>query len=241
MSTKKSIQLRQSDSFFTVAGSSFKLINQSWEALRLNLMTFVQLYFIMLIPAIILFTLIASNFVKNGKLHVNNETIGNLSNSTIAMGGIAIVSLIILGLYVVLAATITQLAGVRGQKINFRDAIEQAHPHILSLVVLSAIVFLAVVGGMLLLIIPGIIMYVLLSLAVYFMVDKNLSAMEAIKLCFKTSKQHWKLPAALLVVQLVAQLPSNLGTLGSFIATALSIAYFCLPAIIYTQMIKLKK
>lgn len=236
--SKKSIELRQSDTFFNVIGSSFKLINQSWEALRINLMTFVQLYLVMLIPAAILFALVVSNFTKDGKLQVDNETISNLSNTSIALGVIAIISLVVLGLYVMLAVSVTQLAGARGQKIGFKDAIEQAHPYIFNLLILAVVTLLAVMGGLLLLIVPGIIVYILLSLAIYFMIDKKLSAMDAIKKCFKTSKKHWKLPAALLIVQLIVQLPSDLGVVGSFIATALSIAYFCLPAIVYLQMAK---
>lgn len=229
--TGELIPTKQSDDFLTVIGNSFKLIKASWQALQLNLLTFALLYAIPVVLLSALITLAIIVGVGTGSV----ESV-NMSATVIVLGTVVLLGFLVLSVYVGIAAIITQLASVRGVKIGFKEAINQAQPFFWRFIGLSILVALCVFGGFLLLIIPGVILFTLLLFSSYYLIDKNMSIMEAFKACYHASKANWKLPAAVLVVQILIQAPSFVPGIGSFITTILGILYFCLPAIIYTRM-----
>lgn len=233
--TGELLPTKQSDDFLTVIGNSFKLIKASWQALQLNLLTFVLLYAI----PVVLFTLLVTLAVIVGIGIGGSESV-NMSAAVIILGTVILLGLIVLSVYIGIAVIITQLASVRGTKIGFKEAINQAQPFFWRFIGLSILTALCVLGGLLLFVVPGIILFILLLLSMYFLIDKNMSIMEAFKACYHASKANWKLPAAVLIVQILIQAPSFVPGIGSFITTILGILYFCLPAIIYTRIPQVK-
>ncbi len=232
---RDTLSTKQSDDFLTVAGNSFKLIKQSWGALQLNLLTFACLYAIpvVLISALIFWaTLAGINSDGSGSVHID-------STAAIIMV-VALIGIVILSIYVGIAAIITQLASVRGEKISFKEAIDQAQAFFWRFIGVALLSGLIILCGLVLFIIPGGILAVLLLFAPYYMIDRNIGAVEAIKTCYRVSKSNWKLPAAVLTVQVISQIPSFIPGIGNLIATLLGILYFCLPAIVYLRMPKPK-
>ncbi len=224
----KALPTRQEDDFFTILGNSFKLIEKSWEALLLNLGTFVQIYiipFVLVFLSLFLITTLATTTHSDGATMVS-----------VLLGIVATIGLLILLVLLSIASIITQLASVRGQKISFREVVDQSQPFFWRFVGLGILSILIVVIGFVLLIIPGLIATVLLVFAGYVMIDKNLGAIDSIKVCTNLVKKNWKIALALVVVQAAIQLPQVVPFLGALVTVVLSIAYFCLPAILYLRI-----
>lgn len=82
------------------------------------------------------------------------------------------------------------LAGIRGQKLSIGDAISKALPYWLKMLGLLIVVGLSLVISFLLLVIPFFFVLPRLSLAYYFLVDKNMGIMEAYKASWEATKGH---------------------------------------------------
>lgn len=80
------------------------------------------------------------------------------------------------------------LAGVRGQKLSIGDALSKALPLWLKMIGLTIVVGLSLFVSFLLLVIPFFFVLPRLSLAHYFLVDKNMGVMEAYKASWAVTK-----------------------------------------------------
>jgi hypothetical protein len=80
------------------------------------------------------------------------------------------------------------MAGIRGQKISIGDAIGKGLPYWLKMLGLLILVGLSLVVSFLLLVIPFFFVLPRLSLAHYFLVDKDMGIMEAYKASWEATK-----------------------------------------------------
>jgi len=166
----------------------------------------------------------------------------DVTATAIIFGVIAGVGIAILLVLLSIATIIAQLASVRGEKISFKEVVNQAQPFFWRFLGLGILSILTVVAGLILLIIPGIVLAFWLIFASYIMVDKNTGVIVAMKASIALTRKNWKVALALVAVQFIIQIPSALiPSLGSIATTALSIAYFCLPAILYLRITNDKK
>lgn len=227
-------QIKQTDGLFTILENYFKLISRTWEAFRLNMGTFIGVYLLPLTIATV------GALALLGRAGEDFKGISFTAESAV-FAGIAAVGLTAIFITLSIATILTQLASVRGQKIGVRDAIDQAQSYFWKFTGFSILLVLVVLAGTILFIIPGIILAVLMSLASYNMIDKNLSPLEGIKQGLQIGKKNWKLLAALVIFQMLLQTPSIVPGIGSLVSTGLSIAYFCLPAMIYTTVMSKEK
>lgn len=225
---------RQEDDFFNILGNIFKLINKSWEALLLNLGTFILVY---ILPFIIIF---AALMLWAGSLWANGDS-NSFSALSIVLGIIVVIGISVLLVLLSIATLIAQLASVRGKKISFQEVISQAQPFFWKFVGLGILSALVVIAGFILFIIPGFLAIFFLIFSSYLMVDKNLGVVDSMKGSYELVKQNWKVILALFLLQLIVQIPSIVPIVGPIIATVLGIAYFCLPAILYLRMVNLSK
>lgn len=223
--------IRQQDDFFTILENSFKLIKESWEALLLNLGTFILVY-------VLPFLIVAAAFLILSGVAITNEGKVNLDTTEALLGSIVGIGILVLFVMVMIATTITQLASARGKKIGFQEVISQSQPFFWRFVGLGVLSTLMILGGLVLLIIPGIIIGVMLLFSAYVMVDKNLGVIDSIKASFDITKKNWKIVLAFIVLQFAIQLPQVIPFLGAIATTVLSIAYFCLQAILYLRMVE---
>ncbi len=229
--------------FFGKIGEAFQLINASWDALKLNISTFIL---VVLVPALVvmaasLFFLLPAFFSENGS---NTATALSSFVAFIVMVAALVVALIFLP-----AITITQLASARGKKVAFGEVFEESKQFVLryiGLVLLGALVAGAplILSFLLIFVIIGIFLIPLavawamvvaffLVVAPFILIDKNLGVVDSIKASYELTKKHWQWVLAIFVVNFVIGLPQIVPVIGWVISLVLSIAYFCLPAIIY--------
>jgi hypothetical protein len=84
----------------------------------------------------------------------------------------------------------TYVAGVRSSRVELGDATRAGSQLTWKLFLLNLLIGLTVLGGLILLIVPGIIFAVRLTLAPYFLVDKNLGVLDAFKAGWNATKGH---------------------------------------------------
>jgi Uncharacterised protein family (UPF0259) len=219
-------QLRDGD-FFEVTGTVFKMINESWEAFKLNVWTFV---FLMLIPAILF--AIAIPFI------VLPFVTGSDAGTAIAALLAVVVVLLLFAIAVMFlpAFTITQLASVRGRQLTIGDAFNQSKPFALRFIGLILLSVLIVGVGLILFIIPGLLAIFFLSLSAYILVDKNVGVVDALKGSYELVKEYWKPVLGLYIVNIVISIPQYVPIIGWIVSLALTVAYLCLGAVIFNKI-----
>ena len=177
-------QLKEGD-FFEVTGSVFNNIKESWEAVKLNIATFAVL---LVIPALLAFGVLALAFIPA----VTGKDAGAASAVLIALFGL--LAVLIIALIIAPAIVLTQLASVVGKKIEPREAFNAGKKYVVSFVVLGFLSVIAIVLGLLLLIIPGLLAMFFLSLSAYILIDKDLSAIDSMKASYKLTQEYWAGP-----------------------------------------------
>ncbi len=217
-------QLRDGD-FFEVTGSIFKNIKESWEAVKLNLVTLLLLY---LIPTVLL--ILATPLLI---LPAITGTDAGTATAVILMI-VGLMAVFVLWLFILPAIVLAQLASVQGKKVEFQDALKQGQKYVLRYIGLGVLSWIAIVAGLIVFIIPGLLIAFFLSAAPYLLVDKNLGVIESMKASYELTKEYWKPVVGVLLVFFVINLPSYVPLIGNIITLALSIAYLCLPAYIYS-------
>lgn len=219
-------QLRDGD-FFDTTGTLFKALQQSFEALRLNVWTFLALVFVPLLLFIVAFPLAFLPLLTGNDA---GKTVAALLAISVGLA-VLIISLIFLP-----ALVQTQIASVRGEKVEFKEAFNKGMPYVLRFIGLGLLSAVVIVIGLILFIIPGLLAIFFLSFAPYILVDKNTGVVEAMKGSYEMVKEYWKVTVALLIVNFAISLPSYVPVVGQLISLGLSIAYFCLGALVYVKI-----
>jgi len=88
------------------------------------------------------------------------------------------------------AGVLLFLAGVRGQKLSFGDAISKALPYWLKMFLLGIIVGIMLAVSIILLFIPFLFVLPRVSLAHFFLVDQDMGPMEAVSASWAATKGH---------------------------------------------------
>ncbi|MEI6237749.1 MAG: hypothetical protein WCP03_04075, partial [Candidatus Saccharibacteria bacterium] len=218
----------QDQDFIDILTNTFKLIGASWEALKLNFWT---LTLVTIVPLFVFLLAIPFAFVP---ILVD----GNGRILTIALAVAAFVAAIFLACLFFPAVTITQLESVRGNKVGFKEVFDRSKGMALPYLGLAIIVGLTILFGFVLLIIPGLIAIFMLSMAMFIYVDKKPGVIEAYKQSFALVKENILIVLAMFVVNIGVSAVSNVPFIGWIISLVLSVAYFCLPAIIYNKISK---
>ena len=217
---------KKDEDFFGLVGNVFKMYKDSWEALKLNLVTFIILA---LIPAILLAVavpFILLPFVTDG---------GSLSS---ILSFVVLLALFVIACIFLPALVVTQLESAKGNKIDINQVVERSKPLVLPYIGLAIVLAVIFTIGFILLVIPGIIAVFFLSLSVYILVDKKVGVFDSIKQSYELTKANWQWVLALFIVQFAVSLVSYLPLIGWLLGIVLSIVYFCLPAIVYLKIVK---
>lgn len=219
-------KIDQSKDFFGLTSDVFKLIRPCYEALRLNLSAFLA---IALIPMVIV--MLALGVV--GVPVLTSHEFSTINIVALAVLGVFLITAMI---FLWPAMIITQLESVRGKKVDFHDVLKQASKIALPFVGLSLLMGLITIVGFVLLVIPGFLAIFFLTMATYVYVDKKPGIKEALKQSYEITRANWRLVFAMYVVNFLISLVGIVPGIGSVINIALTITYFCLPAIIYLQI-----
>jgi hypothetical protein len=220
--------LEQDQDFVDLLVNTFRLIGKSWDALVLNILTFIL---VGVVPAVVMILAVALVFVPF-------LTHGDTRVLTIVLATLAMIFALIVVVLFLPAVTITQLASARGKKVEFNEVFKKSRALALPYLGLTIIVGLTVIFGTILIIIPGIIAAFFLSMSTYIMADKNPGVIKAYKQSYYLVKENILVVLALFLVNIGVSVVSYIPFVGWIASLALSIAYFCLPAIIYTKIAK---
>jgi uncharacterized membrane protein len=232
----------QKDDILRVVINTFKLAGQSWEALKLNLITFI---WILILPLLLVMAMISalmlalsSYSAAGGSFAFNEASLSSLSIETIALLSVGLLGIIVLLVLLTIASIVVQLESVRGKKITFQDAINRSLSFFWRIVGLGVLCILIIFAGLILFIVPGLLALFFLVLSGYVLIDQNTGIKQAIVTSYNLTKKHWKVVLALIVVNAVINIPGTIEGIGSIVATILAIVYYCLPAIIYLRIKK---
>jgi hypothetical protein len=163
---KKSTKTKSSEHLEVVPAEwpgGFGLYKHSKQTVQVNLGTIVGLWVLS-----VLFS------VSISPLHDSLENIFSLIISAISGAALALV----------------YLASVKGKNVLILDAIKGSFKYFINMVVLTFLTAIIAIGSLLLLIVPFFIVMPRLVLATYFLVDKNLNAVDAIKASWKATENN---------------------------------------------------
>ena len=233
---------------FEKMGYAFSKIDESWEALKFNFLTFLGIIAVPILATIVAIPLFLLPFVTS----INNNN-GEISLFASLFTFVLSIILAVIWLLVTPALVATQLASVRKQKISISESFELSKHFIVRYVVIGLLIGLAVtipfMASVLLMIV--LIGFILLPLAIiwaiavwfftllapYILMSKDLSITETLKSSYEVSKQNWQWVLAIVVVYFGVQAASIVPFIGWIASLILMIAYACLPAYIYVHHI----
>lgn len=233
--------------FFEKVGYVFSLWGESWRAFKLNIWTFVGLYLIPLLLFVMLVTFYLLPVLANA-----NEKPLLTTGSAVAAIAVTLLALFVF-ILIVPAVVITQLESAKGTTITINDALSKGMRYIVQYIIAGILASLISAGPLLIALLLVVILIGLLLLpfafawafvAAFFLflvplliVDKNLSAIAAIKASYHTTRQKWQWVLALMVVSAVISVVSSIPLFGYVLGPILSIIYLCLPALVYVRHI----
>jgi hypothetical protein len=94
----------------------------------------------------------------------------------------------IVGAFASGATAYTYLASLRGNKVEVSEAMSKGWHYLINMLLLNLLIGLALIGSLLLFIIPFFFVFPRLLLTEYFLVDKNLDPVEAFKASWQATK-----------------------------------------------------
>jgi len=194
---------------------AFSLLRPSAQAMILNIWTFLALFTIALVYSII------SNFSEN-------QT-GSPVMMLLSLGSL------VLNIMVAPAYVITQLQSAKEKEISFGDAVREGLPYVFRIFFLQLLTLVLVVIGLVLVIVPGLFAVQRLLLAPFYLVDKDLGIIEAMKASATDSKKYSGAVWGLIGASVAFALPVFTIILTP-VSIVLLLAYICAPAIRYYQI-----
>lgn len=235
--------------FFEKLGHGFGLINESWEAFKLNWTTFLMVW----IAPFTIMLLLVPMFI----LPVVVQRGGVIGVASILLALVALFFLALVLLILAPAMTVTQIESVKGNKISFADAFDKGRKYMFNFVLAALLSLVVIVGplilSMLLLIVligvfllPFAIIWMFvapffLMLVPFIVVTKNAGPAEAIRQSYKLSITNWQwiltIYIVLAAIAAVSPMLNFIPIFGQLIGLGLIIAYFCMPAYIFVHYI----
>lgn len=146
-----------------------------------------------------------------------------------------------LGLTLVFYAPLiyTQTNTAKGKEISLQEAFREGYTYFWRLIGLNIVFSFALIGGLLLLIIPGIIMLRRYYLSFYYIVDRKLGIREAMEQSARESKKSPGAVYGVIGIILLFTLFGMFSTVGAAISAILTMLYGVAPALRYHEFKKL--
>ena len=200
--------------------SAFSLFRPSLDALMVNIWTFLGLFLIPMAGLMFMVPIAAASRDQ-----------AFLSIFAILVG----IAAMIFFLFAAPSLPYVQLQGVQGKQVTLGEALKVGMKFFWRFYGLSILVGLIVIGGFILLIIPGLFMLKRYYLAPYYMFDQNLGISEAMRKSAADSKVFPGAIWGLLGVSVVIQMPSVIPIFG-LVSVVLAFMYYCAPTVRYFQI-----
>jgi uncharacterized membrane protein len=195
--------------------SAFSLLAPSMEAVKQNVLPFLVL---LVIPTLII------SFDRS-------ETLEEFMK---AAAPLVIGSFLSLLFYPPLVYT--ELHAAKGETVDLKQAFVSSYKKFWSIIGLTILVGLIVIGGLILFIVPGIIFLRRYMLSPYYMLDKNLGILESMRISAAESKQFSGPIYGVIGVIILIGLLGIFGLAGTIASAILSVLYAVAPAIRYQEI-----
>lgn len=104
-----------------------------------------------------------------------------MATASLLIGIFGAITLIALSLVIVPASNILYVASAQNQKRSLGDFLQAARPFVIRNIILSILFALAILGGLILFIIPGLVFMAWFSMSGYAMVTEDLGAVASMK------------------------------------------------------------
>ena len=203
---------------------AFSLLKPSMHAISLNLSAFLALA---LIPI--------------GVLGLLTIMVGIFRDSA-ALTFILVLIGLACGVYFLLyfgpASIYLQIQSARQRKVSTEEALGNGKKYAFKFLGLCLAIGLIVCFGLILLIIPGVILYKRYYLATYYLVDKNLSIGEAMKASATATSAHSNAIWGVIGVSFLFGLIGIIPLIGGLIGGIMQLLYSYAPALRYSQIEK---
>jgi len=203
---------------------AFELFKPSIDALGLNIVTWIQLIFVPLATFFVALAIIA--LFAGAKLDVLALVFG------IAAGIAFVAYALLMGP----TALVLQLKSAQGKKTDWREAIKGGQYYFWRFYGLSICAGLLILGGLILLIVPGLYQIRRYFLAQYILVDTDSKVFDTLRasaaMSLRDKHAIWSVIGVEVLIGLVGIIPF-LGQAASFVG---NILYYFAPAIRYEQV-----
>ncbi|HSX48084.1 MAG TPA: hypothetical protein VLF41_01075 [Candidatus Nanoarchaeia archaeon] len=163
----------------------FAYIAPAWKALLLNLWTLIKPG----LAAVGIFAVLGI-ITAVGLAAVRGSSQAGFNISLFVLGALAVLAVIALVILFIPYTIIIYLAGQRGQKLTFKEAFKECPKYSWRVLGGALLTGLAVIGGFILIIVPGFIFAAWFSLTSYIIVNENLGVVEAMKRSKALIKGH---------------------------------------------------
>jgi hypothetical protein len=198
---------------------AFGIYKTSRNAIRFNLRTILLLTLWLIAASIVLGMVLEMFFGKQFA-----DTFGQILSYGVST-------------YFTVALAYAYLASARHKKIDLQAAFAVVPPLFWKMLFLNLLVMAAVIAGLILLIVPGIIIALRLTLAPYYLVDQGLGIMESFKASWHATKGHMGKLWGILGVVILMVLP--VVTIIGILATVyLLFMYGAVGALLYLHLAK---
>lgn len=163
---------------------------------------------------------------------------GNVLHPGLAAGGFGLLALY--SLLTLAAAPYLQLRAAQGQRLNYGITLRQSFAYYWRLLALVIIIFVLVIFGLLLFIVPGVVALKRYILAPFVLIDKNSSVREAMATSSSLSRGHslaiLGIPVVIVAISLIGWAP----VVGGLLANLLTFLYTPALALRYQELAALQ-
>jgi len=213
---------------------SFELFPKSYEIVKKNIGTLLILGGLFILTMFLFIgPMIGLALLSSGNPEAAESSVSIFNAASIIIG-IVIVLLAFVLLGVIYQTALLQMA--QGKKTSVRSAWDQAKPRIVDVFLTSVLSGLLIVGGLILFIVPGLIMFRRYYLVSCFVLDKGLKPMEAMGQSAAASKPASGSIWGILGVSFLAQLTSFIPFIGGIVSAVLGVIYSVAPALRYEEI-----
>lgn len=223
----------------------FKLWEESWKALTNNIITFLVLY---ILPTI-LFSLFAIATLT--PFLFTNQVNGTVTPFFYTLLFISVIGSVIMYIIFYPATIVAQLQSIQNNKISIGAALKKGMSYVPAFIVYGLLAFAAimlpalVVFALIFVLIGLLLLPVLFAWAAviamfslivpYVIVNENLDGIGAIKRTVTLFKTNWQWFVAIMLIMMAASAFGGIPFVGPLVSIAISVVYFCMPAIVYTR------
>lgn len=209
--------------------SAFRLFNASWLALNKNLAAYLLFLGMPLAMITVERIIIATRAVAPGAFAGHQHLVVDRG-----IGGLLLFN-IVLNLLLAPGLVLLQLKAVRRQAVDIGAIFSSGLRYFWRYLLLGLLVGLILLGSLLLLIVPFFIVLPRVVLAPYFLIDRNLDVIDALRASNEAYKQYHGVWGVLGVTALIG-LASIVPVIGFLLTTVIEFAYTPAFAIRYEQI-----